>query len=102
MAMSAPRSPYETAWQKWNYGGGASRGEPMPRIEDYPDTAIDVQMAQDGAQEMPYRTSDAYGTEDGSGAYDAGGAYRSGPRMEAYGSEAGSGAYGTGGAYNSE
>jgi len=73
----------------------------MPRIEDYPDMAIDVQMAQDGAQEMPDRMSDAYGIEDG-GAYDAGGAYRSGPRMNAYGSEAGSGAYGTGGTYNSE
>jgi len=34
----APTSPYEAAWQQWNYNGGASRGEPMPRIEDYPDT----------------------------------------------------------------
>ena len=33
----APTSPYEAAWQQWNYGGGASRGEPMPRIQDYPD-----------------------------------------------------------------
>lgn len=33
----APTSPYEAAWQQWNYGGGATRGEPMPRIEDYPD-----------------------------------------------------------------
>jgi hypothetical protein len=34
----APTSPYEAAWQEWNYNGGASRGEPMPRIQDYPDT----------------------------------------------------------------
>ena len=33
----APTSPYEAAWQQWNYGGGASRGEPMPRIQDYPE-----------------------------------------------------------------
>ena len=33
----APTSPYEAAWQQWNYNGGASRGEPMPRIEDYPE-----------------------------------------------------------------
>lgn len=33
----APISPYEAAWQQWNYGGGASRGEPMPRIQDYPE-----------------------------------------------------------------
>ena len=38
MSQRAPTSPYEAAWQRWNYGGGASRGEPMPRIEDYPDT----------------------------------------------------------------
>ena len=37
MAIDAPRSPYETAWQQWNYGG-RMRGEPMPRIEDYPET----------------------------------------------------------------
>jgi len=34
----APTSPYEAAWQQWNYNGAGSRGEPMPRIEDYPDT----------------------------------------------------------------
>ena len=38
MSLRAPTSPYEAAWQQWNYGGGASRGEPMPRIQDYPDT----------------------------------------------------------------
>lgn len=38
MAIDAPRSPYENAWQSWNYGGGRMRGEPMPRIEDYPET----------------------------------------------------------------
>ena len=38
MSLRAPTSPYEAAWQEWNYNGGASRGEPMPRIEDYPDT----------------------------------------------------------------
>jgi len=34
----APTSPYEAAWQQWNDNGAGSRGEPMPRIEDYPDT----------------------------------------------------------------
>jgi hypothetical protein len=38
MAFYEPRSPYEAAWQSWNYGGGRMRGEPMPRIEDYPET----------------------------------------------------------------
>ena len=37
MSLRAPTTPYEAAWQQWNYGGGASRGEPMPRSEDYPD-----------------------------------------------------------------
>jgi hypothetical protein len=36
MSLFAPRSAYEAAWQQWNYGGGAQRGEPMPRPEDYP------------------------------------------------------------------
>ena len=37
----APTSPYEAAWQQWNYGGGGMRGEPMPRPEDYPDDGSD-------------------------------------------------------------
>lgn len=36
MSMFAPRTPYEAAWQAWNYGGGAQRGEPMPQPENFP------------------------------------------------------------------
>jgi hypothetical protein len=36
MSLFAPRSAYEAAWQQWNYGGGAKRGIPQPRPEDYP------------------------------------------------------------------
>lgn len=32
MSLFAPRTPQEAEWQKWNYGGGASRGEPMPQM----------------------------------------------------------------------
>lgn len=36
MSLFAPRNPHEAAWQRWNYGGGGSRGEPMPEKENYP------------------------------------------------------------------
>ena len=48
-----PTSPYEAAWQQWNYGGGASRGEPMPRIEDYPDTFEEDPSGGPMATDMP-------------------------------------------------
>lgn len=37
MSLRAPTTPYEAAWQQWNYGGGGQRGEPAPRREDFPD-----------------------------------------------------------------
>ncbi|MBM4072335.1 MAG: hypothetical protein FJ271_25915, partial [Planctomycetes bacterium] len=37
MAIYPPRNAYEAAWQQWNYGGGAERGDPAPRPEDYLD-----------------------------------------------------------------
>ena len=52
MSMMAPRSPYEAAWQQWNYGGGASRGEPMPRAADFP-SAFEGQPMPDGVPYMP-------------------------------------------------
>ena len=48
----APTSPYEAAWQQWNYNGGASRGEPMPRIQDYPDTFEEDLSGGQMAEEM--------------------------------------------------
>lgn len=42
MAIFPPRNAYEAAWQQWNYGGGASRGEPAPRPENYPDVRDDA------------------------------------------------------------
>lgn len=35
MSLTAPRSKYEEAWQRWNYGGGGQRGEPRPQPEDF-------------------------------------------------------------------
>lgn len=52
MSMRAPTSPYEAAWQQWNYGGGASRGEPMPRIQDYPDMFEEDLSGGQMAEEM--------------------------------------------------
>ena len=52
MSMFAPRSPYESAWQQWNYGGGASRGEPMPRAADFP-PAFEGQPMLQGSAPMP-------------------------------------------------
>lgn len=40
MSLQAPRNAYEAAWQKWNYGGGGRRGEPMPETDDYPDSPM--------------------------------------------------------------
>ena len=50
--MMAPGSPYESAWQQWNYGGGASRGEPMPRAADFPSDFEGQPMLQ-GSAPMP-------------------------------------------------
>jgi hypothetical protein len=36
MSIVAPRTPYEEAFQEWIMGG-AQRGEPRPREEDYPE-----------------------------------------------------------------
>ena len=52
MSMMAPRSPYESAWQQWNYGGGSSRGEPMPRAADFP-PAFEGQPMLQGSAPMP-------------------------------------------------
>jgi hypothetical protein len=56
MSIFAPRSAYEAAWQRWNYGGGASRGEPMPRPEDFPAPSNRGQVVS--PMELPPMTRD--------------------------------------------
>lgn len=56
MSLRAPMNRYEAAWQQWNYGGGAQRGEPMPRPEDYPD-AGSIPLGRVG-EALPPVTSD--------------------------------------------
>ena len=89
MSQRAPTSPYEAAWQRWNYGGGGSRGEPMPRIEDYPDTFEEdrgarewVDDGRDAVGGGPMATDMAAGESAKRDKYDRGGDLRPGQRIE--------------------
>ena len=78
MPIPNPRTPYERAYNDWVYGGGADRGEPMPRARDFSSSDQDnarQREAPDGARrdgiwqgpQAPYQgppMDDAIGTYD--------------------------------------
>lgn len=54
MSIFAPRSPYEEAWQQWNYGGGARRGEPRPNPAKFR-RPREAPEAHPGKEELAYK-----------------------------------------------
>ena len=54
MSLMAPRSPEEAAWQQWNYGGGARRGELMPSWGGGLRSAADWMQQAPSRQPLPY------------------------------------------------